>query len=80
MEHVVVHVAPGLFEVGRLIPESDLYVPTHLIRHAVHHNVGTWQVWHVESGLPIDVFRSVTDAIESVCNGDWMLHTAETRR
>ena len=72
---IVVSVAPGLFEIGRRIPHSEYLVPTHAIRHTSD----GWQLWDVMSGELLSIFRYVTDAIESVCLGEWSLHNVATR-
>ena len=59
---IVVSIAPGLFEIGRRIPNSEYLVPTHAIRHTDD----GWQLWCTVSGELLYIFRYVTDAIESV--------------
>jgi hypothetical protein len=79
MEHIVVSIEPGLFEVGVRIPGSEYIIPTHVIRHATHQNRGLWQVWDRVDGKLIESHASVMEAIESVCGANWALYDTPTR-
>ena len=82
MTHVVVHIAPGHFEVGLKIPNSEYLIPTHQIRHKplFSGSIDIWEVWDQVTGDLIGEYDTATEAIESACNGkEWALYGDKTR-